>query len=111
MCIDHNSSQRSAPSLSLPPPLLHRYQLAFLDVWILCQSAHKRSEEGLICAAKSNLYLFVHAYLHAAGIEYTKAPYPPLRVSADLHATLARMFGGFPFASPAGTSPGAFAGR
>mmetsp|Transcript_11718 Transcript_11718/g.27754 ORF Transcript_11718/g.27754 Transcript_11718/m.27754 type:complete len:569 (+) Transcript_11718:1000-2706(+) len=85
-----------------------RYQLALLDVQIDVQSAHKRNEDGLICVAKSNLFLFVHAYLQASGVEYTRAPYPPLRVSPELHATLGRAMGVPPPASP---SSGAFRNR
>jgi len=77
-----------------------RYQLALLNVQIDVLSAHNRNEDGLICIAKSNLFLFVHAYLQAAGVEYTRAPYPPIRVAADVHATLGRALSVGPLASP-----------
>ncbi|KAJ1635599.1 hypothetical protein T492DRAFT_863039 [Pavlovales sp. CCMP2436] len=74
--------------------------LALLNVQIDVLSAHNRNEDGLICIAKSNLFLFVHAYLQAAGVEYTRAPYPPIRVAADVHATLGRALSVGPLASP-----------
>jgi hypothetical protein len=56
------------------------YRDGYLDVQILATSAHARRDEGSLYRAKSDLYLFVHAYLQAAGIEYER-PTQPLRVS------------------------------
>lgn len=115
------------------------YQQAYLEVHILCQSAHKRCDEGLICAraalallrpmatafgiaccsrltrssvpawhppccradgARSNLYLFIHHYLQAAGVEYTHAPVPVRAAPHELQQSLLQQAAGRAFGAP-----------
>lgn len=55
-----------------------QYSRGYFVLEIYVKSAHKRCDEGPLFAAKSNLLLFVHSYLQAAGIEYAR-PMQPVR--------------------------------
>jgi hypothetical protein len=52
---------------SIEPP---DYRQGVIELNLFCQSAHKKYVDDLIDSAKSSLYLFIHVYMQAAGMEY-----------------------------------------